>query len=42
MLKNDKEYAGAFSKHDVAKLKNNQSSIINLANSYDKGTIGCQ
>ena len=42
ILKNDKEYAGAFSKHDVAKQKNNQSSIINLTNSYDKGTIGCQ
>ena len=37
-MKNNKEYIGTFSKNNVPKLKNNQSSIINLANSYDKGT----
>ena len=29
---------GTFSKNNVPKLKNNQSTIVNLANSYDKGT----
>ena len=38
ILKNDKNYIGTFSKNNVPILKNNQSSIINLANSYDKGT----
>ena len=38
ILKNNKNYIGIFSKNNVAKLKNNESTIINLANSYDKGT----
>ena len=38
ILKNNREYIGAFSKNNVLKLKNNQSAIINLANSYHKGT----
>ena len=29
---------GTFSKNNVPKLKNNESSIDNLAKSYDKGT----
>ena len=37
-MKNNKEYIGVFSKNNVPKLKNNQSTIVNLANSYDKGT----
>ena len=36
ILKNNKNYIGSFSKNNVPKLKNNQSSIANLANSYDK------
>ena len=35
-MKNDKNYIGAFSKDNVPILKNNQSTIINLANSYDQ------
>ena len=38
ILKNNKNYIGTFSKNSVPKLKNNQSTIVNLANSYDKGT----
>ena len=38
ILENNKEYIGTFSKNNVPILKNNQSTIINLANSYDKGT----
>ena len=38
ILKNNKNYIGTFSKNNVPKLKNNQSTIVNLANSYDKGT----
>ena len=38
ILKNNKEYIGNFSKNNVPILKNNQSTIFNLANSYDKGT----
>ena len=38
ILKNNEEYIGIFSKNNVPKLKNNQSTIVNLANSYDKGT----
>ena len=37
ILKNDKEYIGTFSKNDVPKSKDNQSTIVNLANSYDEG-----
>ena len=29
---------GTFSKNNVSKLKNDQSAIVNLADSYDKGT----
>ena len=38
ILKNDKNHIGTFSKNDVLKLKNNQSTIVNLANSFDKGS----
>ena len=38
ILKNNKNCIGTFSKNNVPKLKNNQSTIVNLANSYDKGT----
>ena len=38
ILKNNEEYIGNFSKNNVPKQKNNQSTIVNLANSYDKGT----
>ena len=38
ILKNNKNYIGTLSKNNVPKLKNNQSIIVNLANSYDKGT----
>ena len=38
IFKNNKNYLGTFSKNNVVKLKNNQSSIANLANSYDKGS----
>ena len=38
ILKNDKNYIGAFSKNDVTILKNNQSTIVNLANSNDNGS----
>ena len=37
-MKNDKNYIGTFSKDNVRKLKNNQSTIINFANSYDRET----
>ena len=37
-MKNNKNCIGTFSKNNVPKLKNNQSTIVNLANSYDKGT----
>ena len=37
IMKNDKNYIGTFSKDNVPILKNNQSTIINLANSYDQG-----
>ena len=37
-MKNNKNYIDAFSKNNVPKLKNNESTIANLANSYDKGT----
>ena len=38
ILKNDKSYIGTFSKDNVPILKNNQSTIINLANSYEQGS----
>ena len=38
ILKNDKNYIGTFSKNNVPKLKNHQSTIVNLANSNDKGS----
>ena len=38
ILKNNKNYIGTFSKNNVSKLKNNESTIVNLANSFDKGT----
>ena len=38
ILKNNKNYIGTFSKNNVPKLKNNQSTIVNLANSNDKGS----
>ena len=38
ILKNDKNYIGNFSKDNVPILKNNQSTIINLADSYDQGS----
>ena len=38
ILKNNREYIGTFSKNNVPKLKNNESTIVNLANSHDKGS----
>ena len=38
ILKDDKIYIGTFSKNNIPILKNNESSIINLANSNDIGT----
>ena len=38
ILKNNKNYIGTFIKNNVPILKNNESTIINLANSYNKGT----
>ena len=38
ILKNNKNYIDTFSKNNVPILKNNQSTIINLANSDDVGT----
>ena len=38
ILKNNENYIDTFSKNNVPKLKNNQSSIVNLANSNDVGT----
>ena len=37
-MKNNKNYIGTFSKDNVPILKNNQSTIVNLANSNDKGS----
>ena len=36
-MKNNKNYIGTFSKNNVPILKNNQSTIVNLANSNDTG-----
>ena len=38
ILKDNKGFLGVFSKNNVSKLKNNQSTIVNLANSNDTGT----
>ena len=35
ILKNNKEYIGTFSKNNVPILKNNESTIVNLADSND-------
>ena len=37
-MKNNKNYIGAFSKNNVAILKNNQSSIVNLSDSFNEGS----
>ena len=38
ILKNNKNYIDTFSKNNFLKLKNNQSTIVNLANLNDVGT----
>ena len=38
ILKNDKNYIGTFSKDNVPILNNNESTIVNLANSDKTGT----
>ena len=38
ILKNDKNYIGTFSKDNVPILKNNESSIVNLANYEEIGS----
>ena len=38
ILKNDKNYIGTFSKDNVPILKNNESTIVNLADSNKMGT----
>ena len=38
ILKNDENYIGTFSKNNVPILKNNQSTIVNLADSHNRGT----
>ena len=38
ILKNNKNYIGTFSKNNITKLKNNESAIVNLADSNDTGT----
>ena len=38
ILENNKNYIGFFSKNNVPILKNNQLTIVNLVNSYDKGS----
>ena len=38
ILKNNKNYIGTFSKDNVPILKNNQSTIVNLANHNTKGS----
>ena len=38
ILKNDKNYTGTFSKDNVPILKNNESSIVNLANYEEIGS----
>ena len=36
-MKNNKNYIRTFSKNNAPKLKNNETTIVNLANSNDKG-----
>ena len=38
ILKDDNNYIGTFSKDNVPILKNNESTVVNLANSNDVGT----
>ena len=38
ILKNNKNYIGTFSKNNVPILKNNQSTIVNLADHNTKGS----
>ena len=38
ILKNNKNYIGTFSKNNVAILKNNQSTIVNLSDSFNEGS----
>ena len=38
ILKNDKNFIGTFCKDNVPILKNNESTIVNLADSFNKGT----
>ena len=38
ILKNNKNYIETFSKNNVPKLKNNESTIVNLADSRNRGT----
>ena len=38
ILKNNKNHIGTFSKNNVPILKSNQSTIVNLANSNDRGS----
>ena len=38
ILKNDKNYIGTFSKNNVPILKNNQSTIVNLADHITEGS----
>ena len=38
ILKHDKNYIGTYSKDNVPILKNNQSTTINLQNSYRNGS----
>ena len=38
ILKNDKNHIGTFSKDNVPILKSNESSIVNLADSFNKGS----
>ena len=37
-MKNNKNHIGTFSKNNVPELKNNQSTTVNQANSFDKGS----
>ena len=38
LMKNNKNYIGTFSKNNIPKLKYNQSTIVNFADSNDVGT----
>ena len=39
-MKDNKDFVRVFSKNNVSKLKNNQSTIVNLANSNDSNDTG--